>query len=400
MIYIYQALKNNEMVKGKVEANSEADAVSFLKTNGYFPIKINKVEEKGNSDFMKILNRITFNDIVNFTRQLAIMLNAGLTLIDSFDILKKQIEKKPLLDLVTEIDKDLRGGDSFSDGLKKHPEHFSNLYISLIKSGEASGKLADVMLRLADDLEKSQAFKAQVKGALIYPAIVIVGMIVVTFIMMTFVLPNLLKLFTDLNADLPFQTKLLIMISSFFAHYWIIVVLIAALIYFVFKKLSVTPEGKLYIDSFVLKIPVINNILRKSTLVNSTRTLSILIGSGVSILDGLRIIIETTTNLVYKKSFMNISSQVERGRSLGQAMIDEEIFPPILVQMTLVGEQTGHLDETLTRVSNYFQIETEAAVKTLTALIEPSILVILGVGVTFLVMAIIAPLYSIGSAIH
>jgi type IV pilus assembly protein PilC len=400
MIYTYRALKNNEIIKGKVEANSDAEAVTFLKTNGYFPIEVKRADNKGNSEVLKILNKISYTDIVNFTRQLAIMLNAGLTLIDSFDILKKQTEKKPLLDVITDLDKELRGGNSFSESLKKYPQHFSNLYISLVKSGEASGKLSDVLLRLADDLEKSQAFRGQVKGALIYPTIVIIGMVVVTFIMMTFVLPNLLKLFTDLNTEIPIQTKILIGISSFFSHFWILMVLLAIGAYIGLKKYSSSEQGKIALDNLVLKIPIINNVIRKSTLVNATRTLSILIGSGVSILDGLKIIIDTTTNSVYKKAFTSIFSQVERGRSLGQSMIEENIFPPILVQMTLVGEQTGHLDETLVRVSNYFQIETENAVKTMTTLIEPAILVVLGVGVSFLVMAIIAPLYTIGNAIN
>ncbi|MEO6509133.1 MAG: type II secretion system F family protein [Patescibacteria group bacterium] len=400
MLFTYRALRNNQMVTGKVDANNEADAVTHLKTNGYFPIEIKRQQIKNGTIALNFINKTNYSDIVNFTRQLAIMLNAGLTLIDAFDIIKKQIEKKPLLEVITDIDKELRAGNSFSDGLKKHPLLFSNLYISLVKSGEASGKLSEVLGQLADDLEKSQAFRGKVKGALIYPAIVIVGMFGVTFIMMTFVLPNLLKLFSDLNADLPVQTRILIGASSFFSKFWIFILLIVGGSYVGLTKYFATPAGKIQLDSFMLKIPIINNVIKKSTLVNSTRTLSILIAAGVSILEGLNIIIDTTTNVVYKKAFQNISSQVERGTSLGQSMINEEIFPPILVQMTLVGEQTGHLDETLKRVSSYFQIESEGAIKTLTALIEPVILVILGIGVTFLVMAIIAPLYSISSAIH
>lgn len=389
------------MVTGKVEANNENDAVTFLKTNNYFPISLKRIVEKDTMpSFMNFVNRVTFNDIVNFTRQMAIMLNAGLTLIDSFDIIKKQTDKKQLLEVINNIDKDLRGGNSFSESLKKYPQLFSNLYIALVKSGEASGKLSDVLLQLADDQEKSQAFRSKVTGALIYPAIVIIGMITVAFIMMTFVLPSLLKLFSDLNAELPIQTKILIGITSFFSHFWVVIILIVGGIYFGLSRYLATLGGKTSLDTFILKIPIINEIVKKSTLVNTTRTLSILIASGVSILDGLQIIIDTTTNNVYKEAFKNISVQVERGTALGQAMINEEIFPPILVQMTLVGEQTGHLDDTLKRVSNYFQLESEAAIKALTTLIEPVILVILGVGVTFLVTSIITPLYTIGNAIH
>lgn len=387
------------MVNGKVEATSEVAAVQYLKTNGLFPIQLNKLEAGTTSKLGHYINRVTFNDIVNFTRQLAIMLNAGLTLIDAFDILIKQIEKKTLLEVVIEIDKELKGGNSFSDSIAKYPHLFSNLYIALIRSGEASGKLNEVLIKLAEDLEKSEAFKNKIKGALVYPAIVVIGMVVVAFIMMTFVLPSLLTLFKDLNAELPLQTQILIVVSNFFAKFWAVVIVLTAAGIFLLSRYLKTPLGKEMLDGLLLQIPIINSIIRKSTLVNTTRTLSILIGSGVSILEGLRIIIDTTTNSLYKKAFMNIATQVERGTSLGQAMINEEVFPPILVQMTLVGEQTGHLDETLLRVSNYFQIESENSVKALTTLIEPFILVVLGVGVAFLVTAIITPIYSIGNAI-
>ena len=399
MLFSYRALRNNEIVVGKVDAISEQSAASFLKANNYLPLNITEIKATKSVQIENLLNRVNFNDIVNFTRQLSIMLNAGLTLIDAFDILKKQVEKKSFLDILLSIDKDLKGGNSFSESLKKFPKHFSNLYIALVKSGEASGKLSEVLLRLADDLEKSQSFQAKIKGALVYPTIVITGMIIVGFIMMTFVLPNLLTLFKDLNAELPMQTKILIAISGVFSKLWYLFIIIVAALYMVINRAVHTPEGKAFVDRMILKIPIISPIVKKSTLVNATRTLSILIGSGVSILDALSIIIGTTTNSVYRNAFESIWKQIERGTSLGQAMINENIFPPILVQMTLVGEQTGHLDETLLRVSNYFQIESEAAVKTLTTLIEPAILVVLGLSVAFLVSSIITPLYSIGDAI-
>jgi type IV pilus assembly protein PilC len=399
MLFSYKAVKKNEVVSGRVEANSELDAISFLKANNYFPIHLKEIQASSEVS-ASFFSRTNYSDIVNFTQQLAIMLNAGLTLIDAFDILKKQTSKQAFLKIILSIDRDLRGGTSFSESLRKFPSHFSNLYISLVKAGEASGKLNDVMLRLSDNLEKSREFRAKLKGAMIYPALIVVAMFAAGFIMMTFVVPQLLKLFKDLNADLPIQTQILIGVSSFFATFWWLILIVIFGGTFLFKKYISTPAGKYTMDATMLKIPVIDNVIKMSTLVDSTRTLAVLISSGVSILDGLRIIIDTTTNSIYKKAFKNILVQVERGTSLGQAMINEEVFPPILVQMTLVGEQTGHLDETLGRVSTYFQLESETAIKALTTLIEPTILVVLGVGVGFLVMSIIAPLYSIGNAIH
>jgi type IV pilus assembly protein PilC len=333
--------------------------------------------------------------VVDLTRQLAIMLNAGLTLIDCFDILKKQTVKPSMSKLIDEIDREVRAGKSFSAVLQKYPQHFPNLYIALVKSGEASGKLSDILLKLAENLEKQREFRGKIKGALIYPVIVIVGMLGVMFIMITFVVPRLLNLYKDFNIELPFTTQVLIAVSTFSAQFWPLIIggVVGGVV--LMKRYMATKQGKRTIDALMLKIPVINNIMKMSVLVDSTRTLSILIGSGISILEGLNIIIDTTDNVIYQEAFRSIYKQVEKGVSVGQAMTNEGIFPPILVQMATVGEQTGHLDDTLGRISKYFEMESEIAVKTLTTLIEPTILITLGLGVGLLVTAVITPIYNL-----
>lgn len=394
MFFSYKALKNNKIVRGKIEANSETDALVFLKNSNLFPIQV-KLADSSNSIMGLFFGRVSFTDIVDFTRQLAIMLNAGLTLIDCLDIFKKQITNPQLLKIVNDIDKDIRGGKTFSSALLKYPNHFSNLYISLVKSGEASGKLSEILLKLAENLEKQREFKGKIKGALIYPVIVIVGMLGVMFVMITFVVPKLLDLYKDFNLELPMTTQILIAVSSFSVNFWpfMIGAVVGGVI--LFKSYIKTTEGKYRFDKMLLRMPVLSNIIKMSVLVDLTRTLAILIGSGISILDGLNIIIETTDNMVYQRAFKSIYKQVEKGVSLGQAMINEAVFPPILVQMTTVGEQTGHLDETLMRISRYFEMESELAVKTMTTLIEPAILVVLGVGVGFLVISVITPIYNL-----
>ncbi|MEN9327758.1 MAG: hypothetical protein RI947_566 [Candidatus Parcubacteria bacterium] len=395
MFFEYKALKKNKVVKGKVEANDQADAIRYLKNNDYFPIEVKKVTSSSFAILDTFFNRVTFNDVVDFTRQIAIMLNAGLTLIDCFEILRRQITRPLLLKIVEDIDREVRGGKSFSETLKKYPEHFSDLYISLVKSGEASGKLSEILLKLAENLEKQREFQGKIKGALIYPLIVIIGMISVMFIMVTFVVPKLLGLYKDFNIPLPVSTQILIIISSFTSKFWpLIIVAVFFGITFMRRYLK-TKQGKLLYDQMLLRIPMIKNVIKIAVLVDSTRTLAILIGSGVSILDGLNIVIETTSNSIFQQAFKSITKQVEKGVSLGQAMTNEGIFPPILVQMTTVGEQTGHLDDTLLRISRYFEMESELAVKTLTTLIEPAILVFLGVGVGFLVMSVITPIYNL-----
>lgn len=398
MLIHYRALKGNKIISKKIEAENEKVVLTMLKAQGYFPIEIKAQGEVFNSLFGFLLNRVSFSDIVDLTRQLAIMLNAGLTLVDCFDILKKQTTKKGLLDLVKDLEKQIKGGNSFSSALKKYPQYFSNLYIALVKSGEASGKLSEILLRLAENLEKQREFQGKIKGALIYPTILIIGMLGVMFIMVTFVIPRLLELYKDFNIDLPLTTKILMAVSFFSAKFWPIIIALVVLLIALVRKFLHTKAGKMFIDSRVLKIPLIKNVIKISALVDSTRTLAILIGAGVSILEALEIIIETTDNLVYQQAFDKIHQQVEKGVSLGTAMQQEEIFPPILVQMTTVGEQTGKLDDTLARISRYFEMESEIAVKAMTTLIEPSILIFLGAGVGLLVMSVITPIYQLTSS--
>jgi len=400
MRFKYRALKDNKIFNKVIDAESEKAVVIYLKNNGYFPLDIGKEHSASTEIFGFITNRISFTDIVDLTRQLAIMLNAGLTLVDCFDILEKQITKPVFLKLIEDLDKTIRGGSSFSAALKKYPQYFSNLYISLIKSGEASGKLSDILLRLAENLEKQREFQGKIKGALIYPIIIIIGMIGVMFVMITFVLPKLLGMYKDFNITLPMTTQILIVVSSFSTKFW---PLIIATVFgggvFVNRYLK-TKAGKTQFDTMTLKLPIMGNVIKISALVTSTRTLSILIGAGVSILESLNIVVDTTENIVFQEAFKRIYKQVEKGISVGAAMEQEEnIFPPILIQMTVVGEQTGHLDETLMRISKYFEMESELAVKTMTTLIEPLVLVFLGVGVGFLVLSVITPIYNLSSSI-
>ena len=395
MLFQYKALKNGEIVVKKIDSDSSKAVIDYLQKNGYFPISVKIVKEFSLSFLNVLTQQVNFNDIVNFTRQVAIMLNAGLTLIDSLEILKKQTTKLPLKKMIEAIDAKIKGGSSFSVALRDYNSNFSNLYIALVRSGEASGKLGEILLRLADNLEKQREFKSKLKGALVYPIIVVVGMFAVMFIMVTFVLPKLLGLYKDFNVELPLSTKILIGISNFSTKFWPLVFILIVVGFYFVKKYLATKVGKKSFDQFVLKLPVFGQIISISALVESTRTLAILIAAGISILDALSIVVDSTDNLIYKQAFLTVSQKVEKGQSMGVALEQEEIFPPILVQMSLVGEQTGNLDDTLLRLSKYFEMESEMATKTMTTLIEPLILVFLGVGVGFLVMSVITPIYNL-----
>lgn len=398
MLFKYKAIKDGKTIEKKVEANSTDAVLDYLQKNNYIPISIVEIKNQQSSIFNILNNNINFNDIVDFTRQIAIMLNAGLTIIDSLEILKKQTLKPAMLKIINDIDDEIKAGNSFSSALKKYHKNFSNLYIALVKSGEASGKLSEILLKLADNLEKEREFKSKLKGSFIYPTVILIAMFIVMFIMITFVIPKLLNLYKDFNISLPLTTQILIIISDFMVKFWPIIIGLIGLGYYLLKKYLETYKGKKTLDQFLLKLPVIGRVITISSLVNSTRTLAILIGAGVSILDSLNIIIDTADNIIFKEAFKNIYEKVEKGQSLGISLEQEEVFPPILVQMAVVGEQTGNLDDTLMRLSKYFESESEIAIKSMTTLIEPAILVILGLGVGFLVMSVITPIYNLTSS--
>ncbi len=384
-------------MNASIEAATEIEVLNYLKKNAYTPISI-KQDKPLLPQFSAIFDKVAFVDIVDFTRQLAIMLNAGLTLVDCLSILEKQITKDEMVSLIKSIQKEILSGVTFSRALQKYPEHFPNLYIALVKSGEASGKLSEILLKLADNLEKQREFQAKIKGALTYPVVVLIGMFAIMFIMITFVIPKLLNLYKDFNIELPVTTKILMAVSSFLAQFWPVVIFGGFIASGFVQRYLKTERGKLALDTVLLRLPIFGKIVSISSLVDATRTLSILIGAGVSILDTLSIIVETTENSLYRISFKNILKQVEKGVSLGDSFNNEELFPPILVQMVTVGERTGNLDDTMMRISHYFDLESEEAVKTITTLIEPLILVVLGVGVGFLVISVITPIYNLTSS--
>lgn len=395
MLYRYKATKDNKLISKEIEAESEKAVLAYLNKSGFFPVEIKPSLKNWFSTLNSLIDRVSFNDIVDITRQLAIMLNAGLTIVDALDILNNQINRVSLKNLIEDISKQVKGGATLSSAMSRYPQHFSNLYIALIKSGEASGKLSEILLRLADNLDKQREFNTKLKGAMVYPLVVVTAMVVVMFIMITFVLPKMLALYKDFNVDLPLPTKILIVVSSFSSSYWPIIIPVVIGGILLIRKYFKTKQGKKKYDLFLLKVPVINNVIKQAALVDSTRTLSILIGAGVSILDALTIVVDTTGNVVYQEAFQKVYKNVEKGQSLGNSLSVEGVFPAILVQMTIVGENTGHLDDTLDRLSKYFEYQSETAIKAITTLIEPLVLVILGVGVAFLVLAVILPIYKL-----
>ncbi|OGK66316.1 hypothetical protein A2313_03600 [Candidatus Roizmanbacteria bacterium RIFOXYB2_FULL_41_10] len=406
MQFDYQIIdRKHKRSHGTIEASSMKEARSILKEKEAFIVRLKAKTEifKNIQGLRRNKNgKLNFNSLVDFTRQMGIMINAGLSLVDALSIIvdqTKDINQKLVIGRLSDY---IKSGSSLSTGMTDMPDSFPNYYISLIKAGESSGKLDDVFLRLAENLEKSREFRGKVSGALVYPMLIIIGIVVVAFVMMTFVLPQLLEMYKNFDVELPATTQFIINFSNFLSKFWPLVIVATFVAGVLLRTLLTKPRYRRILDMYLIKMPVFGNIIQKSILVETTRTLSILIQSGVPLLESLTIVKRTTNNALYREAFEDIYNDVEKGRSLGESLASSGIFPAIFVQMTSVGERTGKLDDTLLRLSKYFQMESELAIKTATTLIEPAILVILGLGVGFLITSILTPIYnltgSIGSA--
>jgi type IV pilus assembly protein PilC len=386
------------VIKGEVEAADTNAAAKLVRSKGFFVISLTPKIDSPFSLIKKMRDKITVDDVANFTRQLSTMINAGLPITEALLILRSQA-KKSMQVIVAQVLADVEAGDSFSNALSKHPKAFGKTYIALVKSGEVGGVLDAVLLRLADNLEKQQEFGSKVKGALIYPVIIIVGMVIVGAIMLIFVIPKLLSLYSDLNAQLPVPTKILIGVSNFFVHYWFVVVILIGLAFYVFRLYRATTEGRHRIDELIFRIPIYGALQRQIILTDLTRTLSMMVGAGVPILEALNITSEVVGNTMVSDALIDAARQVEKGFPVAYAFSKHpEAFPFILSQMVAVGEETGKMDEVLSKISHIFEMESDEKVKGLTAAIEPIVMVVLGVGVGFLVIAVILPIYSLTSS--
>jgi len=397
----YKAVTNKgESIDGLIEAASPSEAAAYLRSKELVPIKIVKRERSKIEELVPFIgNKIRKSDVVNFTRQLSAMLSSGLTLLRSLEILKNQVGNKALVEIVDSVIKDIQEGASFSRAIAKYPQVFSSVYVALIEASEESGLLDKAFLRLADTLEKEQKLKNTVKSALTYPAIVVAMMFVVIVIMMLFVIPQISSLYQSLNVSLPLPTLILIKLSDFFVSFWLIPLIFLTVLGFAYNRWYKTLEGKLTIDSLLLKIPIFGSLTKKTILAEFSRTFGILLGSGTLVVEALDKVSDITGNIHYRNAIEDIAKRVEKGVSIGDAMSLYYLFPPNLVELVKIGEQTGKLDETLVKASEYFEDEVDQAVKTLSSAMEPIILIFLGIGVAFLVISILTPIYQITSAI-
>lgn len=398
--YIYKAKDaQGKYVTGEVEAADPAKAAKLVRKRGMVVVSINLSRGDILSIYKSLKLRVSFTDIVEFTRQLATMINAGLPITESLSILRLQA-KPGMQAVVTAVLADVEGGESLSTAMKKHPKVFSNTYVALMKAGETGGVLDKVLQRLADNLEKSQEFRSKVKGALIYPAIIVLGMIVVSLIMVVFVIPRMTSLYEQFDAELPLPTKILLTISDITLRFWPLLILLVVGIIYGFLAYRKTKAGRLKTDEIYLKIPLIGPLQHQVILAELSRTLSLIVGAGVPILEGLGVVAEVVKNVVISDALTDVSHQIEKGFPIAFSFAKHpEAFPYLLSQMIAVGEETGKMEEVLEKVAHVFEMESETKVKALTSAIEPIIMIFLGIGVAFLVIAVILPIYNLTTAL-
>jgi type IV pilus assembly protein PilC len=384
---------------GEVDAVNESMLATSLQKQGFVPIEIKrKRKEVGfKLEIPKIRGGVSGSTIVAFTRQLSTMIATGLPLTNALKIMQEQTNNRAFSDILKEVTSNVEEGMSLSSALSKHPKAFNNVYVNLVAAGETGGVLDKVLSKLADSLEKERDFKAKTKGAFIYPVIVVVVMIVVVSIMMIFVIPKLTDLYTEVGASLPLPTKILIAMSNFMRSYWWLLLIVVSGLVVGLKFLSKTPGGRNLFSKIIFALPIWGKIRKTLILSQFTRTLGLLVSAGIPIVTALKVVRGLLESPEYEGALDNVIARVEKGSTLHQPLVSNPIFPPIVGQMVKVGEETGKVDDVLTRLSIYFEGESENLIRNLTTALEPVILVMLGLGVGVLVLSIILPIYNLTS---
>jgi type IV pilus assembly protein PilC len=383
--------------KGQLAANSREEVIALLRKEN---ILVTSVQQKAKE--IKIPGfggKINDKDIVIFTRQFATMIDAGLPLVQCLEILSTQCENPVLAKAVGEVRGDVEGGSTYADALRKHPKVFDDLYVNMVAAGEAGGILDTILNRLAKHIEKSMKLKKQIKSAMVYPSTIMGVAGIVIVVLLVWVIPIFAQMFTDFGGTLPALTQFVIDLSYFMKSNIIKIALLVGAAVWGFKWYYGTPNGRKTIDKFALKLPVLGDLIRKASVAKFTRTLGTLIASGVPILEGLGIVAKTAGNKIIEQALMNARQSISEGKTISDPLGKEKVFPPMVVQMIAVGETTGALDAMLSKIADFYDDEVDAAVSALTSLLEPMLMVFLGVTIGTIVIAMYLPIFKLASVV-
>jgi type IV pilus assembly protein PilC len=396
--YTARNASTGQIMKGQLDVGSREDVLKHIKQQKM--IMVNIREQPKALSFGTRRKSIKTRDIVIFTRQFATMINSGLPLVQSLDILAKQTENPALAEVTKQVVFDVESGHTLADAFSKHPRAFTELYVNMVAAGEAGGILDTILLRLATFLEKSDALIRKVKGAMVYPGVIMSVAAIAIAVLLIFVIPTFQKMFASVGMELPLPTRIVIGMSDFLINYWWMLILIVIGIVYAIRKYYATPDGHLRIDQLLLNSPVLGDLLRKSAVSRFTRTLGTLISSGVSILDGLEITAKTAGNRVIHDAVMASRNSIAGGETIAAPLEKSKVFPPMVISMIAVGEQTGGLDEMLSKIADFYDEEVDVAVSALLSLMEPIMIVILGVIVGGMVIAMYLPIFDMMNAVQ
>jgi type IV pilus assembly protein PilC len=388
-----------EARSGTLKADSEAILRATLRREGIIVTKASEKKSGEKAERYNTNKKIKALAVVLFTRQLATMITSGLPLVQSLDILANQIEDKNLRGIVREIKAKIEGGSRFADALRDYPKCFDELYVNLVVAGEEGGMLDTVLNRLAIYMEKIEKLKKKIKSAMIYPISIIVVAIGVVMVLLIFVIPVFEGMFKDMGAELPLPTQIVINMSKFVKSYIIHTIIALGIAVFLFRRYYRTESGQRNIDKIVLKVPVFGVLALKSSVARVTRTLATLLSSGVAILESLVIVARVAKNKIIEDALIVARTRISEGKSMSEPLQDSGIFPPMVVQMVQVGESTGALDNMLNKIADFYEEDVDNLVTNLTSLMEPVIMMFLGVILGGLIIAMYLPIFKLGSVV-
>ncbi|MEI3336961.1 MAG: type II secretion system F family protein [Clostridium sp.] len=388
----YKAMKNDgTKTTGEYEANSRDDVMEMITSNGYYPLKVEEVIESASINIHK---KIKVKEISIFCRQMYTMLDAGVPLINALNLMSTQVTNKHLVEIVKELEEDVRKGEMLSNSMRKFPEAFPTLLTSMVESGEASGNLDEMFLRMSTHFEKENKINNKVKAAMIYPIILAIVGVVALIVVMTFVMPTFVSLFDSSGAELPAATRFLIGLSSFMGNHFIMVIGILIAIVVGVVLYSKTESGIYFFAKLKISFPLIKDLNKKMIVSRFTRTLSTLLASGVSLVESLPIVSAVLNNVIAEDEVLKIRERVVKGEGLSTPIEDCELFPPMLSSMVRIGEESGALDDMLNKTADFYDEEVEQAIQTLTSMLEPIMIIIMGLVIGFMVIALMLPLYG------
>jgi type IV pilus assembly protein PilC len=382
---------NGELLSGEIDLPTRDEVVGYLVRQRLRPVSVNA---KAREISVKFGTGIKTREVVIFTRQFATMINSGLPLVQSLTILAEQTENKVFAKIITQVLNDIQAGQTLADSMKKHPKVFTELYTNMVAAGEAGGILDVILMRLAVFLEKNDALVRKIKGAMTYPAVMLFVVIIATTILLWKVVPVFATIFTSSGLELPAPTRVVLAISEFLQSYIFYMVLATVGVVYAIRRYYQTENGQLTIDRMLLRMPVLGGLLRKSAVSRFTRTLGTLISSGVSILEGLQITARTSGNRVIHDAVMQSRASIAGGATIAEPLKASGVFPPMVVQMINVGEQTGGLDDMLSKIADFYDDEVDAAVTALTSILEPIMIVVMGVVIGGMVVAMYLPMFD------